>query len=514
MEDQKLRFWENWVVFGALLLFVIKSTQKLSNRIIADIEMVNGDYQAQGFDIFWNLYFPIASLALLVYLSWFVFHNFAYPRLKDKPQNPSSIALLLLSFLLCFAGIYIYHNYRLFWHLLLDFQSEVDLIIFSSWDRKIILVSNTILVLYLIFAYEACSVLFYIICQKLRNDGAMNSLIINFIFGLNTVFIVYILGKSGEMINISLKPSISPLVSILTLGVPLIFCQHLLYKTFKARVGTAGLMPTLFMALFLCLSATYIDRLIHKSYSYPWSATFTIQHIDLEKFAVIFLALLAASITISLFRFNIYKRNNKLERQVILKSAELDQLKMQVNPHFLFNALNTLYSVSLKENAETTAVGIQKLGDMMRFMLNENNQDYIPLSREIEQLENYIQIQRMRLDESQNIKISVNISHPEKDIFIAPMLLNPFVENAFKHGISFRNPSWIHITLSFDERTLYFKVHNSLHQVLDFDSERNNNGIGLQNVIKRLALIYPKKHKLEVEENGQEFFISLEIVYN
>jgi LytS/YehU family sensor histidine kinase len=175
----------------------------------------------------------------------------------------------------------------------------------------------------------------------------------------------------------------------------------------------------------------------------------------------------------------------------------------------LFNALNTLYSVSLKENAEKTSDGIQKLGDMMRFMLNENHQDRIPLSKEIEYLHNYIDIQRMRIDENHDIEIKVNIQNSEREIFISPMLLNPFVENAFKHGISFRNSSWIYITLTQDAQKLYFKVHNSLHPKQENSPEHENNGIGLENVKKRLELIYPNRHTLDIQASDNDYFVSL-----
>ncbi len=165
--------------------------------------------------------------------------------------------------------------------------------------------------------------------------------------------------------------------------------------------------------------------------------------------------------------------------------------------------------MSLKENAAQTSEGIQKLGDMMRFMLHENHQERIPLSKELEYLSNFIAIQRMRLDESQEIKIEVNIQNPEREIFIAPMLLNPFIENAFKHGLSFLSPSWIFITLTQDAQHIYFKVHNSLRQKSEESIAEFSHGIGLENVKKRLELIYPNRHTLEIQRSDHDFFVSL-----
>ncbi|MBC8110846.1 MAG: sensor protein lytS, partial [Verrucomicrobia bacterium] len=90
---------------------------------------------------------------------------------------------------------------------------------------------------------------------------------------------------------------------------------------------------------------------------------------------------------------------------------------------------------------------------------------------------------------------------------------NPFVENAFKHGISFRNPSWIYITLTLDSQKIYFKVHNSLHSKQESDPEENKSGVGLENVKKRLDLIYPNRHTLEIQESEQDYFVSLTLTY-
>jgi sensor histidine kinase YesM len=233
----------------------------------------------------------------------------------------------------------------------------------------------------------------------------------------------------------------------------------------------------------------------------------------LEEFFLVFFILVFSSAIFAFLKNVFFKEKMLLRTLFTQKTAELSSLRSQINPHFLFNALNTLYSVSLKENADKTADGIQKLGDMMRFMLNENNQDRIPLNKEIEYLQNYIEIQRMRIAESDNIEIKVNIQPSDREIFIAPMLLNPFIENAFKHGISFRNSSWIYITLTFDDTKLYFKVHNSFHVKSESDPEKDNNGIGLDNVKKRLDLIYKNRYAIDIQKSEQDFFVSLTITY-
>lgn len=190
-------------------------------------------------------------------------------------------------------------------------------------------------------------------------------------------------------------------------------------------------------------------------------------------------------------------------------TANLQFLRSQINPHFLFNALNTLYGLALTEQAEKTGEGIQKLGDMMRFMLHENNLEKIALGQEIDYLRNYIDLQNMRTATSPLIKINVDLPGVEGSYFIAPMLLIPFVENAYKHGISMREESWINVSLQITNDTLQFDVHNSVHQRTTDDPESERSGIGLENVRQRLQLLYPQQHELVIRQKQNEFFIYL-----
>lgn len=198
--------------------------------------------------------------------------------------------------------------------------------------------------------------------------------------------------------------------------------------------------------------------------------------------------------------------------QALSKStADLQFLRMQINPHFLFNALNTLYGTALIEGAAKTAEGIQKLGDMMRFMLHENTQDYIGMDKEIAYLKNYISLQKLRTQTSKDIVIEDNIIETDCNHRIAPMLLIPFVENAFKHGISLTEKSWIRIKLDCDQQQISFEVRNSIHKSAANDPERGQPGIGLQNVRDRLQLLYPGRHQLVYGAQGSEFVVNLMI---
>ncbi|WP_245842861.1 sensor histidine kinase [Pontibacter ummariensis] len=198
-----------------------------------------------------------------------------------------------------------------------------------------------------------------------------------------------------------------------------------------------------------------------------------------------------------------------LKKELGKSNANLDFLRSQINPHFLFNALNTLYGTALHENSERTAQGIQMLGDMMRFMLHENLQHKILLSREIEYMQNYIELQSLRTSVSPNIVIETKIQDVLTDKFIAPMLLIPFVENAFKHGISLKHKSWIKVTLNMVGDKLYFDMYNSTRLKQEQDPEKDKSGVGLVNVRQRLDLLYPEKYELIIRETAEEYFVHL-----
>ena len=170
--------------------------------------------------------------------------------------------------------------------------------------------------------------------------------------------------------------------------------------------------------------------------------------------------------------------------------------------------------MALQENAERTADGVQKLGDMMRFMLQENMQEKIAVSREIDYLKNYIALQELRTQHSEDIQVTVIMPVDFCRHQIAPMLLIPLIENAFKHGISLDKKSWIKIELSCTTSGITLDIYNSLHKKSGTDPEKNNTGIGLENVRQRLQLLYPSNHSLITRESQSEYFVHLDINLN
>ncbi|OQP47459.1 hypothetical protein A4H97_08175 [Niastella yeongjuensis] len=198
-----------------------------------------------------------------------------------------------------------------------------------------------------------------------------------------------------------------------------------------------------------------------------------------------------------------------METALAQSDANLQLLRSQINPHFLFNALNTLYATALQHDSEKTAEGIQQLGDMMRFMLDDNTKAFIPMEKEIDYLKNYISLQKLRILSSSDIAIEDNLDEVRCHHLVAPMLFIPFVENAFKHGISGKELSWVVLKMECSEKDILFEVRNSIHRRVDMEAGRT--GIGLQNVKGRLNLLYPHQHELLIEEKDGEFIIRLHI---
>ncbi|PUZ25107.1 hypothetical protein DCC81_12420 [Chitinophaga parva] len=208
-------------------------------------------------------------------------------------------------------------------------------------------------------------------------------------------------------------------------------------------------------------------------------------------------------IKIALEWFNTEKQKEALELAQV--NAELRFLKSQINPHFLFNTLNTIYSLAHKKS-EQTEDAILKLSGIMRYVIYLSNENRVPLINEMQYLENYIEIQKLRL--LKDIRVQYLVNGDPEGLLIEPMMLIPFVENAFKHGISYAEPSFININLDILGDEMHLQVSNSLFK--QRVSERG--GIGLANVVKRLELGYTGAHQLYVGEQEDKFIIDLKIV--
>ncbi|MFT3935649.1 MAG: sensor histidine kinase [Chitinophagaceae bacterium] len=200
--------------------------------------------------------------------------------------------------------------------------------------------------------------------------------------------------------------------------------------------------------------------------------------------------------------------NNRLKQTEKEKvNAELSYLKAQINPHFLFNTLNSIYSSALEENADNTASAVVKLSGMMRYVISEAHNEYVSLEKEIAYITDYIELQRIRLGNT--VHIAYNVKGDRLGKKIAPLLLISFIENAFKHGVNPEEKSGIAIGIEIKEMTLQMNVSNSKVKTVNADAIKNN--IGLENTSNRLQLLYPSKHELLIKQDDKEFIVSLKI---
>lgn len=188
--------------------------------------------------------------------------------------------------------------------------------------------------------------------------------------------------------------------------------------------------------------------------------------------------------------------------------AELKALKSQINPHFLFNSLNSIYSLARK-NSPKVPEKIVQLSDLMRHIIYESEAELIPLEKEIEMIKNYIELQNLRTSESDKIKLE--ISGKVENVKIAPLIFFPFVENSYKHGLkSGAEDAFVNAFISVPDNIVNFEIENS-KGLAPSVSETRYNGIGIENVKKRLELIYPGKYKLQIHEGEKTYKVSLRI---
>lgn len=216
-----------------------------------------------------------------------------------------------------------------------------------------------------------------------------------------------------------------------------------------------------------------------------------------------FMIFLSLGIRVLERQSRIEKMQEEMERAKL--NAELAFLKNQIGPHFFFNTLNNIYSL-IGINREDSQKAVLKLSKLMRYLLYESERGNVQLSNEIDFMSNYIDLMKLRMSE----KISLNVDFPEtyNDVIIPPLLFIPFIENAFKHGITNRAKSFISITLAASEKSLEFICKNS---IATGGSEDKLPGIGLENVTKRLNLLFPGRHDLMINRYDDTFNVQLTI---
>ncbi|UKJ06503.1 sensor histidine kinase [Solitalea lacus] len=186
-------------------------------------------------------------------------------------------------------------------------------------------------------------------------------------------------------------------------------------------------------------------------------------------------------------------------------SVELSYLKAQINPHFLFNTLNSIYSLAL-EKSEAAPMAVVKLSDMMRYIIHDANHDFVPLDKEIKYITDYIELQKLRFGNSVDLQYAVTGNVFGKKI--APLILIAFIENAFKYGVNAEENSKINIAINIEKDELHLSVENNKVHHASTDA---SNGLGIENAKNRLNLLYPSNHNLIINNNLHNFSVLLTI---
>ena len=220
-----------------------------------------------------------------------------------------------------------------------------------------------------------------------------------------------------------------------------------------------------------------------------------------------YLFILASSTAYRMIRDRIATERLAKERENENLKTELSFLRSQVSPHFMFNVLNNMVSLARK-HSEQLEPSLIKLSSLMRYMLYEADEEKVPLEKETEYLQSYIDLQQQRF--GNKIKVSVSMEEVDDRYDIEPMLLIPFVENAFKHGVGMVEDGQIHVHLKAQQQVLLFTVRNKYNSA-STEIRDKTSGIGLQNVKRRLNLLYGGNHSLLITRQGDWFVISLQI---
>lgn len=220
-------------------------------------------------------------------------------------------------------------------------------------------------------------------------------------------------------------------------------------------------------------------------------------------FTSLFFLFLSTALKFAIDWFLNERIQRDLENQRL--SAELAFLKSQINPHFLFNSLNSIYSLAYQRSA-TTPEAILKLSEIMRYMLYECNDNKVDLDKELQYLQNYIDLQKIRF--SNKAYIDYKVEGKIQNQQIVPLLLIAFIENAFKHGVANDPLTPIRLLIDVDEEHLHFYIQNKKHT----NNRDASGGIGLNNVKRRLNLLYPDKYNLDIKDETDTYTVELSLV--
>lgn len=319
------------------------------------------------------------------------------------------------------------------------------------------------------------------------------------------VFGIWIFYLASSKQTITLGKAMDLFVGLLFPVAIFYFNWYVLISKFLARnkilLYLASVVATLFL---LALIQAPIDYYIFRKYNTSMASLYTTERMAQYMISGLVVVFISSALKVTGNYIRNERLNKELETQKL--AAELAYLKSQVNPHFLFNTLNNIYSLAYKQSPDTPDA-IMKLSLLMRYMLYESNDAMVSLDKEVDHIKNFIDLQKLRLREQTSIKFF--IEGELAGIQIAPMLLMTLVENAFKHGLVSKNEIGIILKLVVEEDRIVFSTVNntSTHKKRDFG------GIGLENLKRRLNLLYSGRHKLTLEEKDGTFYATLKLYF-
>jgi hypothetical protein len=340
-----------------------------------------------------------------------------------------------------------------------------------------------------------------------------------------------------------LKPTIIKLITILSVGGTLgyfgyILLRNLVFQSPEGFADSGGyiryligwiiILGAIILVAFLNYKFLFLRLFYHgnnelKSIYWIWVSGLSVLIFNLLQTKTeyfpdyadenIFITFLLISFIVLYSYIADYFRTKRLQILLLKEKtdAELSVLKAQINPHFLFNALNTIYNEAHREENEYTATLIEKLSGILRFSVEESQHEFTSVEREIKFLEQYLTLQKARLPERENIRIQTKISYDEEPAQIAPFLIIPFLENAFQYGISMDKECFIDIDLNIENQQVHLQVSNT---ILPNNTTKKGMGTGIKNVQKRLDLQYKNKYKLLIDNDLYIFKIELTINLN
>lgn len=327
----------------------------------------------------------------------------------------------------------------------------------------------------------------------------MNDLILKILskrWLLHGVFwlLIFVDGYLGSVQYLSTSKLIEHLLTSRSIYMVEIYLNiWVLYPRFFQRGKIWQYLLSLVVLVLLFSTLSYQIYVYNQIFKAPRYITYLFSHIYLMGFATG-----AKFLRSGVFNFFLLQKIQEEQ-----KTAELNLLRAQVNPHFLFNTLNNLYALVLEKSAKAPET-VLILSELMRYMNSTAGLQRVPLQQEIDYLRNYVQLEKLRLNEGASMVTNFQGDFSKHQI--APLILLPFVENAFKHGVETQTANIeVELTISLQRDELYFHLQNAV----PLQAAQTADGTGLMNVRKRLELIYPQKHQLDINAGSQKFEVYL-----